>query len=210
MRSIDSATDELSKRITNTIEYVQEKERSLAALFVKRGFNFLRLSKPEEAAQDFDLGITLDAACGIGHLGLGIARISIQETRPQGIKALSLAIKKLTAELSQDPNQTTLIFRRAQARRFLALVCPVKTTLFEWRLQSRNSILGEALADVERLLLNPHSRIDALAERGLVRVAQDNFAQAREDFDTAMSNERASTFSRSLLLAVRLTLQVIT
>jgi len=205
MRGILPATDEFRQHITHMIEFVEHKDRGLAALFAKRGFNFLRLGKLEEAVQDFALGSRLDSACGTAQLGLGIAELNNPASRSQGFQTLRAALKKLTDPLS--PNDTTLLLRRAQALRLYALPKPSFRHYLCWK--SKIGVLAQAHADTELLMSNPHCRIAAMVERGLVRVAQDNLGLAREDFDAVLSQDRASTCGCSFFFNAAPLIQVI-
>jgi len=185
LNQLDLALKDFDQAIT------ADRKNPLALYF--RGMVLMRHRKPEEATQDFEQVITVDSGCGFGHLGLGIIRAV--NNKSQATESLSRADELLSIQLAQDPDNAWLLLRRAQACRFLALLTPSSSSVFAWfGVRTRGKLLEKAAADLDRALMLKPSFLEAIIERGLVRVAAGRFEPGYHDLKSAIAIMPASTF----------------
>lgn len=184
LNQLDLALKDFDQAIT------ADRKNPLALYF--RGMVLMRQRKPEEATQDFEQVITVDGGCGFGHLGLGIIRAV--NNKSQAIESLSRADELLSIQLAEDPDNSWLLLHRAQACRFLALLTP-SSSVFAWfGVRTRGKLLEKAAADLDRTLMLKPSFLEAIIERGLVRVAAGRFEPGYHDLKSAIAIVPASTF----------------
>jgi len=167
-----------------------ELQPALANAHFSRACVCLKLNHREQALASFRQLLALDnGSSGLGSLGLGMVLAHDPSQWQEAIDHLLAAEEKLSLLLQSDPNDAWVSLRRAQARRYIALLDPASQTWFAWLRQarSRTELLKQAAADLEQPVAFRPSHTSALIERGLVHAASGRNEEALGDLDAVIT-----------------------